>query len=280
MEINLKIISKVSVFILLGVLATAFFFPIYWLIVSALSSLTDLLTIDFSILPKSFSLFSFKALLRKPEFIRYIINSLFVASATTCITIVICSLGGYALARVKFFGNNLIGTLVLYTYVVPSVLLVIPIFVVITKFHLQNTYLSLIMAYTSFSIPFCMWLLRGYFVSIPHELEDAAMVDGTSRIGALFRIVIPLSLPGIAAAAMFSFVLSWNEFLFALVLINDEDMKTLPVGIASFWTNTITMEMWSYILASSVIAIIPVFIVFLFIQRYMIEGLAAGAIKG
>jgi multiple sugar transport system permease protein len=193
---------------------------------------------------------------------------------------VICSLGGYALAKVKFFGNNLIGTLVLYTYVVPSVLIVIPIFVVITKFQLQNAYLSLIMAYTSFSIPFCMWLLRGYFVSIPNEPEDAAMVDGTSRIGALFRIVLPLSLPGIAAAAMFSFVLSWNEFLFALVLINDEDMKTLPVGIASFWTNTITMEMWSYILASSVIAIIPVFIVFLFIQRYMIEGLAAGAIKG
>ncbi len=280
MKLTRKTVINLMIYTFMIFMAILFFFPVYWLVLSSISSLSELLTVKFNIFPKNFSLLAFKTLLARAEFVRYIINSIFVACATTFITMLVCSLGGYALARVNFYGRNVISSLILFTYVIPSVLLVIPIFVIMKNLRLHGTYLSLIIAHTSFSIPFCMWLLRGYFASIPVELEDAGRVDGLTRLGALFRIILPLSLPGLAAAGMFTFILSWNEFLFAFILINEERMKTLPVGIASFWSNTITMEMWSWILASSVIAVIPVLIVFLFIQRYLIEGLSAGALKG
>ena len=280
MKLTRKTASNIMTYAFMIFMAVLFFFPVYWLVMSSISSLSDLLTAEFSFFPKSLTLLAFKTILARADFLRYIMNSIFVACATTFISMIVCSLGGYALARVNFYGRNVISSLILFTYVIPSVLLVIPIFSIMKDLRLHGSYLSLIIAHTSFSIPFCMWLLRGYFASIPIELEDAGRVDGLTRLGALFRIILPLSLPGLAAASMFTFILSWNEFLFAFILINEEHMKTLPVGIASFWTNTITMEMWSWILASSVIAVIPVLIVFLFIQRYLIEGLSAGALKG
>lgn len=266
--------------VFLVVMMVAFFFPVYWLITSSFTSISGLLSADIKLIPKNISLKAYKTLLSQATFVRYIINSIIIAVVTTGLALLVCSLGGYALSRVKFFGRDFISTVILFTYVVPQVLLAIPIFVIINKLRLQNSYFSLILAYASFSIPFCMWLLRGYFATIPRYLEDAARVDGLTRIGSLFRIVLPLSLPGLAAAAMFTFILCWNEFIFAFVFVTSEKMKTLPTGIAGFWGKTITMEMWSWILASSVIAVVPVLIVFLFIQRYMIQGLSAGALKG
>jgi ABC-type glycerol-3-phosphate transport system permease component len=275
-----SVLNKTSKVVLIGFLIIIFFLPVYWLILSSLSSITDLMTAEFYVFPKRVTLEAFKLLLGKSEFIRYIINSVLIAFCNTGITLVVSSLGGYGLARMRFFGRNVISTLILFVYVIPSVLLVIPLFILVTRLRIQNTYIALIMAYTTFSIPFCIWLLKGYFSTIPLELEDAARVDGLSRLGTLIRIIMPLSLPGLAAAAMFAFILSWNEFLFAFIFINEESMRTLPVGIATFWGEAVSTREWSLILSSALVATIPVLILYIFIQRYMIQGLAAGALKG
>ena len=171
-----------------------------------------------------------------PVFLRFALNSLIVATGTTIVSITVATLGAYSLARLRFPGSESIGRFVLLTYTVPSVLLLIPLFKIVVTLNLANNLIALVITYTTFSVPFCVWLLRSYFQSLPRDLEEAAMVDGASRLGALFRVILPLSVPGIVATALFAFILAWNEFLFALVFTTTSDVKTLPIGVSTTFT--------------------------------------------
>lgn len=273
---------KIAYFALAALVLIPMTFPVYWLVVSSLRpggsplprSLADLF-------PFSVSIEHYVEVLSAPAMAMFMWNSLFVAVVTTVVTLVAGALAGYALARLRFPGRGILGVGVLLTYVLPAVLLVTPVFVVLVGLGFYNTHAGLIIAHVSFALPFAIWMLRAYFTSLPVELEDAAMIDGASRIGALWRVVLPLAVPGLAATAIFTFLLSWNEFLYALTLLTDAQLRTLPVGIAtSYMTLTMTADDWSRLMAASVIAALPVFAVFLGMQKWLVGGLSAGAVKG
>ncbi len=257
-------------------------FPIYFMVVGAISPVEKFLNRDLEeiLLPREFVGDHLAVVALDPVFLRFALNSLIVATATTVIAITVSTLGAYSLARLRFPGSEQLGRFVLLTYTVPSVLLLIPLFKVVVALNLSNTLISLIITYTTFAVPFCLWLLRSYFQSMPRELEEAAMVDGASRLGALFRIILPLSIPGIVATALFAFILSWNEFLFALVFTTSADVKTLPIGVSTTFTAEQTATDWAVAMAASTLSAVPIFIIVLVLQRGLVRGMTAGAVKG
>ena len=257
-------------------------FPIYWMVAGSLSPIDAHLSRNVLelLIPRQLTIEHFLTVLSKPSFTRYMLNSLLIAGTTTGMTIVLASLSGYSLARLRFPGSELVSRLILLTYSVPSVLLLIPLFKAVVFFRINDTPVSLILAYTTFSLPFSVWMLRGFFISLPRELEDAAMVDGAGRVSALVRIILPLSLPGIVATALFTFILAWNEFLFALVFITSDAVRTLPIGIALTMSSETTATDWAVAMAASTMSCIPIFLIVLVLQRGLVRGITAGSTKG
>jgi len=202
-----------------------------------------------------------------------------VAVLSTSVSLVCSVLAGYSLARLRYRGANAIGWGVFVTYLVPPTLLFLPMAYVIAQLHLFNNYLSLILTYPTFLIPFCTWLLMGYFRGIPRELEEAALVDGASRVQAMVRVVIPLALPGILSAGMFAFTLSWGEFLYALVFMNDTVVKTVPVGVVNELIKGDEF-FWGELMAAALLGSIPVALLYSFFVDYFVAGMTAGAVKG
>lgn len=264
------------------VCAALTFLPMYWVIVGSLTPPDKLLSTSLSsIIPTAPTLEHYRMVLFKLNFKTYTINSLIVAVTTTVVSLVLSALGGYALARLKFPGRRAVGNLVLFTYIIPTVLLVVPIFSIIVMLDLQNTRTGLILTYLTFTLPFCLWMMKGFFAGLPPQLEEAAQVDGATRVQAMLRVVFPLTLPGLVATAMFSFMLAWNEYLFALVFLNNDDLRTIPIGVtASLVGPNMEAFHWAGLMAASVLSSIPVFIIFIGLQRYLIQGMAAGAMKG
>jgi ABC-type glycerol-3-phosphate transport system permease component len=255
-------------------------FPIYYLILTSMSTPDQIISTD-AILPRELTLDNYAAVLEDPAFGVYATNSLIVASSVTILSLVVSALGGYGLARLRFRGSRLLGRFVLFAYIAPAVLLAVPMFVIMSRLGLVSTPAALVLAHSSFAIPFCVWVLRGFFLTIPRELEEASMVDGSTRLGAFRRIVLPLARPGLLAAAMFSFLLSWNEYFYALVFLQNNAQMTLPIGIQSTYFNlSMGPDEWVKLLAASVIASIPVLVVFAGLQRWMVSGLTAGAVRG
>jgi multiple sugar transport system permease protein len=233
------------------------------------------------ILPADPSLQAYEYVLTQEFFWTYARNSLLVASCVAVVATFVSALGAYALARLAFPGRGFLGRFILFAYIVPPVLLVVPMFVVLAGLGLVNTPLGLIIAQMAFAIPFCTWLLRGYFLSLPVDLEDAALVDGCTHFGAFRRVVVPLAAPGLVAAAMFAFLVSWNDYLYALVFLQGEGQMTLPVGIQlRFFVQNMSPQTWLYLLAAAFLASIPVFLLFMILQRWMVSGLTAGAVRG
>lgn len=210
---------------------------------------------------------------------RIYLNSAIVGLATTFIGTVVSALAGYSLARFRFFGSGVMDRFVLLSYVIPAILLVVPIYVFMVGLGLEDTLVSVVLAHLTLTIPFGIWLLRGFFRDIPVDLDEAARVDGASRIGVLWRIVLPVSLPGLAAVAVFIFMESWNEFLFSSVLISSRSSQTFPVGLYSV-AGTYGDIRWGETMAAAVVGTIPVFMLFLLFQRWLVAGLTSGAVKG
>jgi multiple sugar transport system permease protein len=200
------------------------------------------------------------------------------AAVVTAVTTVISSLGGYAVARLRFPGREWVASLILILYLVPPALLFIPLYRVLAELGATNSLASLMLSYPTFTVPFCTWLLIGFFKALPKELEEAALVDGATRTTALLRVLLPLAAPGIVASAIFAFTLSWNEFLYALVFIQDERTITVPVGLNLLIYGDVFH--WGELMAASVITTLPVVGLYMFIHRWMVEGLAAGSVKG
>jgi multiple sugar transport system permease protein len=255
-------------------------FPFYWMAITSIKSNSELL--DHTMNPLFVlqpGLQNYADLFLKTNFIRWTINSAVVAFLSTLISLICSILAGYSLARLRYRGANAIGWGVFVTYLVPPTLLFLPMAFVIAQLHLFNNYLSLILTYPTFLIPFCTWLLMGYFRGIPRELEEAALVDGASRLQAMTRIVIPLALPGILSAGMFAFTLSWGEFLYALVFMNDTIVKTVPVGVVNELIKGDEF-FWGELMAAALLGSVPVALLYSFFVDYFVAGMTAGAVKG
>ncbi len=255
-------------------------FPFYWMAITSIKSDAELLDHTrnplFVIEP---SLHNYYDLLVRTNFLRWAINTAVVAIVSTTISLFCSILAGYSLARLRYRGANAIGWGVFITYLVPPTLLFLPLAYVVAQLHLFNNYWSLILTYPTFLIPFSTWLLMGYFRGIPRELEEAALVDGATRLQAMLRIVIPLALPGILSAGMFAFTLSWNEFLYSLIFMNDTAMKTIPVGVTSELVKGDEF-FWGQLMAAALLGSIPVALLYSFFVDYFVAGMTAGAVKG
>jgi len=253
-------------------------FPIFWMASSAFKPQTELFARRLTMLPVRWTLENFRNVWEGTPFPTYFWNSFKIAAASTLCGMVVSMYAAYAVARIRFTGRYAFGMLLLITQMLPHILLVIPLFLIVQRFNLLNTHLALVVAYTAVSLPFNIWLLRGFFEAIPEELEDAAAIDGASLLGTFHRVILPLAGPGLAAVAIFGFVRAWNEFLFALVFLQTRTLFTMPIGLASF-QEEFTFR-WDLIMAGASIITLPVLLFFLLMQRFIVQGLLGGAVKG
>ena len=257
--------------------------PFVWLLISSTAAPADLLARPLRWIPKHMSLARYRSIFQggssstADTFRAAFVNSAIVAGSAVAISLVVGIFGAYAFARLRFRGRRVSLLLMLSTYMLPPIAIVVPLYLLLVQLHLLDTRVGLIFVYCSFITPFVLWIMSGYFRSIPRELEDAARVDGSTRLGALFRVVLPLARPGILATALFGFLLAWDEFLYALIFTSSTAAKTIPVAIAEF-TGRFTVD-FGMIAAGGVIAAIPPLLIAFLFQRYIVGGLAAGAIK-
>ena len=258
-------------------------FPFYWMAVTALRPDEELYrtwrqasaTPFWTLKP---TLEHFKNLLETTAFPHWLWNTMLIAIVSTLISLICGMFAGYALARLKFRGSEFLGTAIFITYLVPQTLLFIPLADIIRDMQLGNTPWALMLTYPTFLIPFCTWLLMGYFKTIPKELEECARIDGATRFGAMVRIIFPVAIPGILSAGIFAFTLSWNEFIYALIFMSSAEMKTVPVGVVSELIRG-DIFFWGQLMAGALLGSIPVALVYSFFVEYYVTGLT-GSVKG
>jgi multiple sugar transport system permease protein len=231
-----------------------------------------------SLWPQVFTGANYRILIEDKEFLVAIRNSFIVASSVTLISLVVASLAAYSMVRFRYRFKGLIGRLILFAYLTPTSLLFIPLSILIARLQLGNTLHGLIFVYLTFSLPVSTWMLQAYFAAVPRELEEQGMIDGLSRLGALFRIVLPLSAPGLAAVAIFTFTGAWNELLLALVLITSESRRTAPLALNYLITSDVLP--WGPLMAGAVLSSVPLMILYFVAQRYIVQGITAGSVKG
>ena len=270
--------TLLAVYCVLVAAVTVILFPIFWMASSSLKPAPELFARNLTMLPVAWTLENYRNVWEGTSFPIYFWNSFKVAALSTLLTVLISVYAAYAIARIRFRGRGAYGILLLVTQMFPHILLVNPLFIIIQRVGLLNTHAALIVAYTAFSLPFTIWMLRGFFEAIPQELEEAAAIDGASQITTFHKVILPLAGPGLAAVTMFGFIRGWNEVLFALVFLQSRDLFTLPIGLASF-QEEYTFR-WDLIMAGSGIITLPILFFFLLMQRFIVQGLLGGAVKG
>ena len=254
-------------------------FPLIWMIITSIKPQTELFRIPPTFLPDTVTFEHYWRLLTETPFLIYFRNSTMLAISTTVVVILIGTLGAYSLVRFRYRGRETLAILVLFTYLLPSVVLIIPLYLLMVSMGLSNTLASLVIAYTTFALPYALWLLRSFMAGIPADLDSAAMVDGASRIGAFIDVVLPQALPGIISTALFTFILAWNEYLYALVLVNSESVRPLTTGVINMLITSFNIE-WPLLMAASVMMSLPLIVIFAFLQKYLTRGFGAGGVKG
>lgn len=276
--------------LVLAVLYAAY--PLFWVFTVAFSGEQSLMFVDLpaeptladrlrAIIPwpERMSAQNFREVLTDQPFGRWLFNSVIVAGSTTIVGVFLACTAAYAFSRFRFPGRQVGMMSFLVSQMFPGVLTLIPIYIILVKWlGLGSTYWGLILVYTTTAIPFCVWMLKGYFDTIPRELEESALIDGASPAMIFFRIVLPLAKPAVAVTALFSFMTGWNEFILAATIMDKEEMYTGPVGL-QFFVGGFSQQ-WGYFAAGAVIAAIPVVVLFFFLQKYLVSGLTAGAVKG
>ena len=252
-------------------------FPIYWMLITSVKQQSEIVTTTPVFWPTDFRFDRFGHVLEL-GFATYLRNSLIVAAGTTLAGLVVAVLAGYALARFQMPFRRYLLLIVLSTQLFPVVVLIIPLFIVMRNLGLLGSLFGLVIAYLAFITPLMIWMLRGFFLSVPKELEEAALIDGCTRFGAMIRVIMPLAGPGIAAVSIFAWIAAWNEFLLALTFVKSDELRTLPVGLQTF----VQQEVADYggIMAASVMFTLPVVIFFLFVHKKLTTGMVAGAVKG
>jgi len=270
-------LNTAVVYVLVIATLVVLLFPLYWMVVTAIRPGNELLSYPPRFFPGDGSFDAFVRVLRDSDIFRWFANSTVVTVLTIIVAVPVSSLAGYAMSRFNFRGIRETGYLLLMARMLPASLLIIPLYIIFARLGLINNYAALVIANTTFIVPFGAWMMKGFFDSIPRDLEDAAMIDGTSAFMALVRVVLPLSLPGLAATTIYCAILTWGEFVFASTLMSGEARWTGPIGIASF--NQQYLVQWNDIMAASLLFIVPVILLFAFLERFLVQGIAAGGVK-
>lgn len=252
-------------------------FPVLWTFLSSLKPQSKIFSTEIRFIDEP-TLQNYTDLLSRGDFIRWGVNSVFIAAVTTIVGVFLASTCAYAISRFRFRGRSGALYLFLVAQMFPGVILLVPLYTLFTSLKLIDTPWGLILAYSTIAIPFCIMMLKGFFDTIPYELEEAGRVDGLGIFGSFWRIVVPLSVPGLAVTAFYSFITAWNEFLFARSFLTSKEALTLPVGMATFIDPF--NQPWGLLTAGSVLITIPVMVFFFLAQRYLISGLATGGVKG
>jgi multiple sugar transport system permease protein len=252
-------------------------FPVVWMFFASLKSNTEIFALPPRLLPKEFTLAAYHSIFSDATKVQFFLNSYLVSGIVTILTVAIATLAAYAFSRYSFRGKNVLNVFIISTQTVPPITLLIPYFGMVVAFRLFDTYFALILTYLVFTLPYAILLMTGFLNTLPRELDEAVRVDGGSSWTALWRMIIPLSLPGIVATAVYTFLLSWNEFLFALTLTKSMSMRTVPIGI-SLLMGQHAFE-WNEMMAMSVLGALPLLILYLVAQRYFLAGMTAGAVK-
>ncbi|HEX9900705.1 MAG TPA: carbohydrate ABC transporter permease [Candidatus Methylomirabilis sp.] len=252
-------------------------FPAAWMLTVSVRPNVEVMKIPPQWIPTIFTLEPYLKVLGSARYLRTFANSYFIALVVTAFSLVVGALAAYALARFRFKGQRAVIMFLIITQMFPLVLLCIPYFRLVVRLGLYDTLTALVVVYTTFTLPFCILMLRSYFAQIPREMEEAAMVDGCSRLGAIVRTLLPLSFPALLGAGLYTFLLAWNEFLFAVVLIESWGKRVITIAIYSLLAEFVTE--WNTMMAFSVLASAPLVVAFIFLQRYVVQGMTAGAIK-
>jgi ABC-type glycerol-3-phosphate transport system permease component len=268
---------RVISFLVITSLFGMILFPLYFMATTAFKFEREIYS-ELTWLPRDPTLSNFRDVIVNFRIPLYLRNTLIVASITTSIVVVISVMAGFALTRLRFPGRAAMARGVLFVYLIPGSLMLIPMYLIIVNLRLKDSYMGLVIANMSFSVPFCTWLMMGYLRSISTEIEEASLIDGCTRLMSLWYIVIPLSIPGIVTAMIFIFNNVWNEFIFALILAQDDAHRMISVGLSNFYRSDYYMV--GPMMAGSLIAMAPVVILYILAQRYVVSGLAAGAVKG
>jgi N,N'-diacetylchitobiose transport system permease protein len=254
-------------------------FPVFWMISTAFKSNEQIVSLTPTWFPLHPTLSHFRDAIHRPFFWDDVKNSLIVVSVTVAISIVLAFLAAVALARYRFSGRKLFVVLVIGIQMLPQAGLIIPLYVVLARYHQVNALTGVIVTYMTFVLPFSVWTLRGFLIGIPKDLEEAAMVDGSTRLGVFIKILLPLMGPGLVATSVFAFITTWNEYIFARVLLNDQSKQTVTVWLSYFLGSSRHTD-WGALMAASTLTAIPVVVFFLLVQRRIAFGLTAGAVRG
>jgi multiple sugar transport system permease protein len=272
-----RLFARIGIVVVVVIALLLVLFPIYWMVITSLKLPRDIYRTP-ALWPRTFTGENYRILIQDKGFLLNIGNSLLVSLTVTAISVLISSFAAYSMVRFRYRFKGFIGRLILFAYLTPTSLLFIPLSILMAQLHLANSLYGLMAVYLTFSLPLSTWLLQGYFRSVPRELEEQGMIDGLSRMGALLRIVFPLSAPGLAAVSIFTFTGAWNELLLALVLITTESQRTAPLGLNYLITSDVLP--WGPLMAGAVISSVPLMILYFVAQRFMVQGMMAGSVKG
>jgi multiple sugar transport system permease protein len=267
-------------YVVLALLLVYAFFPTFWLLSTSIKPQLEAFQNPPTWWPRQLTFYSYQILPQDQQgFVQYFKNSLIVSLATTFLTLLAATPGGYVLSRFQFRGARSLILLILATQMFPYVTILISLYTLFRQLGMLNTYPALILAFTTFSLPFSIWMIKGFCDTLPTELEDAARVDGLSRLGVLRVIVMPIIIPGVVAVGFFAFLNSWNELLYALTLTNSPEMRTIPAGFVLTYIGEF-QDRWPDMMAASVVVSLPIVVLFTLFQKHLVSGLTAGAVKG
>jgi multiple sugar transport system permease protein len=271
-------LSRPAIFFGCAVLVFVCLFPFVWMGLSSIKLINELYTIPPRWWPDHPTLGNYRKVLFESRIPRYFLNSVVISVGSTGLALILAVFAANGFARFRFKGRSLWQACILVGQLLPTAAIIVPLFITLRMLGLVNTYWGLILVYMIITLPLSVWMLTSYFKAIPLELEEAAIIDGASRVGILFRITLPLSLPGIVAVLVYAFITTWNEFIFALCFATDSSVKTLPIGLAEFSTEFNTD--WGAVMAASTVMTVPIALLFLVFQKLFVGGLTAGATKG
>lgn len=273
-----RVLKKVAVQVTITAITLCFVFPIYWMIVTSVKPNASILRLPIELWPKQATLDNYQAILSDGLFPIYYKNNIIVSLITTIVTLLIAVMAAYAFSRFRFKGSKTLQMLFLSTQMFPAVALLIALYSLYSKLGLINTYTALVLACSTNALPMSIWILKGFFDTVSKSLEEAAYIDGASKLYSMARIIVPLVQPGILAVGLYSFLISWEDFLWGLNLVNKLEMRTLASGISLSYLGEYTYD-WGKVMAATVSAALPVLVAFVFLQKYLISGLTAGAVK-
>lgn len=272
-----RILMKVGVIVALCVGAVFAGFPVFWMFLNSFKPNSEIFAFPPKIISENFTLAGYHAIFSNPEKVRFFTNSYIVSISVTLLTLLVAIQAAYAFSRFNFKGKNTFNVVILSLQAVPPITLMIPYFGLMVTLKLYNTYQGLILTYMVFTLPYAIIMMTGYFNTLPKELDEAVKIDGGGSLAALWRVLVPVSIPGIVSVGIYTFMISWNEYLFALTLTRTQEMRTVPIGIQLLMGQH-SYE-WNEMMAMSILGSVPVLVLFLFFQRYFMGGLTSGAIK-